>query len=313
MPGVGSIERGIRDRKSPPGVRIARLAERQHGVVAHRQLVELGLDRSAVGRWASAGHLIQVHVGVYAVGHGRLSRNARWMAAVLACGSGALLSHSSAAALWGIRVTAGSLIDVSATRSRHRRPGITLHRPRRLHAEDRATRNGIPVTSIARTLLDLAAVVRPRQLARAIDEADRLGVLDVRATERSISRTNGHRGRGLLRRALLVNRGPQAVTRSELERRFLSLCREAGLPRPQVNIAIEGVEVDVAWPARRLVVELDGYEFHRTRARFEEDRSRDGELLVAGYRVLRITHRRLESDAPGVVAAVRRLLADGGR
>lgn len=309
MPGVGSVEHGGRDRKSPPGVGVARLATAQHGVIAHRQLVELGLGRSAVGRWVAAGHLIPVHMGVYAVGHRRLSRKGRWMAAVLACGTGALLSHASAATLWGTPVTSGSGIDVSAARSRHRRPGITVHRPRSLHEDDRAMRNGIPVTSMARTLLDLAAVVRARQLARVIDEADRLDLLDVRAIERLADRSNGHRGLGLLRQALRANRGPRAVTRSELERRFLSLCRDAGLPRPQTNIAIEGIEVDAAWPGRRLVVELDGYEFHRTRARFEDDRSRDGELQVAGYRVVRITHRRLELDAAGVARVVRRLLA----
>jgi very-short-patch-repair endonuclease len=293
-------------------MKVAMLAERQHGVVAYRQLLELGIGRGAIHRRVRAGVLHPVHRGVYCVGHRRIPVRGRWMAAVLACGPTALLSHGSAALLWGLLMTSGSRIDVmTARRTRHNRSGIALHRTRRLHPDDRSSRDGIPVTSVARTLLDLAPRLPSRRLARAIDQADRLAMFDMRAAESLLRRSGGHPGRGPLERALRGYRTP-AATRSELERRFLSLCQEAGLPRPQANVAVEGVEVDIAWPDRRLVVELDGYEFHRTRARFEQDRSRDGDLLIAGYRVLRITHRRLESDAPGVVATVRRLLASGG-
>jgi hypothetical protein len=177
-----------------------------------------------------------------------------------------------------------------------------------LHREDRAVREGIPVTSVSRTLLDLAPVVQPRQLRRAIDEAEQLGLFDSRTVERLIRRSHGHHGLRALQGALREYRGPPPPTRSELERRFLTVCGDAGLPPPQVNIFVAGWEVDVAWPARRLVVELDGYAFHRSRSSFEKDRERDTALQLAGYRVLRITHRRLDQKPAHVVNAVRSLL-----
>lgn len=289
------------------------LAERQHGVVSYGQLLELGLGRGVIHRRVGAGLLHPVHRGVYCVGHRRIPVRGRWMAAVLACGPTALLSHGSAALLWGLLMTSGARIDVmTARRTRHNRRGIALHRTRRLHPDDRSLTDGIPVTSVARTLLDLAPRLPVRRLARAIDQADRRELLDLRAVEGLLRRSRGHHGRRPLLRALRGYRTPP-VTRSELERRFADLCRSAGLPGPQTNVVIEGVEVDAAWLAQRLVVELDGYEYHRTRARFEGDRARDADLLVAGYRVLRITQRRLESDAVGVMTTVRRLLAAGDR
>jgi hypothetical protein len=279
-------------------------------VVAHRQLVELGIGRGGIERGVTAGRLHRLHIGVYAVGHRRLSRNGRWMAAVLACGPDAMLSHRSAAALWGILVTGGGAIDVTtATRSRHNRAGIAHHRPRRLHGEDRAATEGIPVTSVSRTLLDLGQVVQPRQMRRAIDEAERRRRFDLGAVERLIGRSHGHHGLRLLQFVLGDYRGPPARTRSELERLFLDLCDDAGLPRPQANVLIAGWEVDMAWPEQRLVVELDGYEFHRVRARFEEDRERDAALQLAGYRVLRITERRIDREPAWVARAVRALLS----
>lgn len=231
------------------------------------------------------------------------------MAAVLACGPTALLSHGSAAALWGILFMSGSAVDVvTAHRTRHNRAGIALHRPRRLHPEDCASHDGIPVTSIARTLLDLAEVVHRRQLRRALDESERLGKFDLRAVERLIGRSKGHRGLGRLKATVRDYRGPSPITRSELERRFLDLCRAAGLPRPQTNIMVAEFEVDVVWPDHRLVVELDGHAYHHTRAAFEGDRRRDAELQAAGYRVLRITHRRVEDEPRDVVNLVCSLL-----
>jgi Protein of unknown function (DUF559) len=287
---------------------IAAVAASQHGVIARRQLSALGYSAKAIDGKIARGHLHSVHLGVYAVGHPRLVGPGRWMAAVLACGPGALISHLSAAALWGLLKALGSLIDVTAPRSREGRPGIALHRPRRLHAADRAMVDGIPVTSVARTLLDLAAT-RPLLLERAFEAADRLDLLDLRAIEHVLERSRGCPGRPALAALLTDHRGPAPVTRSELERRFLDVRRDAGLPRPSTNLFVAGHEVDAVWPDHRLAVELDSHEFHRTRAAFERDRVRDASLQLAGYRVLRVTHRRLETEPQAIVDTVRELLA----
>jgi very-short-patch-repair endonuclease len=230
------------------------------------------------------------------------------MAAVLACGEGALLSHRDAATLWRLLPTSSSNIHVAVPgRSRVGPPGILLHLPRRSAAEDRSIEDGIPVTSVARTLLDLAEVAPRRHLERALEQAERLELFDLRAVERLIDRSHGHHGLRALNASLRDYR-ETPLTRSELERAFLELCEEAGLPRPQVNICIAGMEVDMVWPEHRLVVELDGHDFHRTRIAFERDRARDAILQVAGYRVLRITYRRLVRAPEGVVHAVRSLL-----
>ncbi|MGH2979609.1 MAG: endonuclease domain-containing protein [Solirubrobacterales bacterium] len=230
------------------------------------------------------------------------------MAVVLACGDGALLSHRDAASLWGILATSAAGVDVTAPgRSRSGQAGIALHLPRRVHFEDRAVEQGIPVTSVARTLLDLAEVVRARQLARAVEQAERLELFDLHAVQRLIDRSHGRRGLRRLNRALRDYR-PLPFTRSELERRFLEQCHDAGPPQPSANMFIAGGEVDVVWPPQRLVVELDGYEFHRTRRSFEEDRLRDARLQRAGDRVLRITHRQLTGQPEETIATVRALL-----
>ena len=229
------------------------------------------------------------------------------MAAVLACGGAALLSHRSAARLWGLLNTSTYTTEVTTGRSPEGHPGIGLHRSRRIHVEDRAVRNGIPVTSVARTLLDLAEVVPRRRLDRALEQSERLGLFDLRVVERLMRRSRGRHGLRPLKAALRDYRLP-AFTRSELERRFLDLCDRAGLPRPAANMFLAGQEVDMVWSAQRLVVELDGHDSHGTRAAFERDRVRDTMLQLAGYRVLRVTDRRLEAEPAQVVGAVRRLL-----
>jgi hypothetical protein len=229
------------------------------------------------------------------------------MAAVLACGDGALLSHQSAGALWELRPSAGTLVDVTAPRSRNAERGIRVHRVRTLDPENRTVRDGIPVTAIPRTLLDLAEAISPTQLQRAFEEADRLGLLDVRAIELLRSRSRGRRGLKPLAALLEEHRGPAPMTRSELERRFLNLCREAGLPLPAVNATVAGMEVDMLWPRGKLVVELDGHAFHSTRAAFERDRVRDGALQQTGHRVLRLTDRRL-AEPEAVAKTVQSLL-----
>lgn len=232
------------------------------------------------------------------------------MAAVLACGPDAVLSHRSAAALWRLRPTSRAAADVSVPgRTRHGRPGITLHRVRHLHADDRTHRHAIPVTSVARTLLDLAEVLRPRDLQSAFEEADRLRLLDVRAVENVCRRMKGRRGLRPLSALVDEHRGPPPPTRSKLERRFLAVVLEAGLPLPKVNSVIEGLEVDALWPDQRLVVELDSRAYHLSRAAFERDRIRDATLQLAGYRVLRVTHARLEREPNAITETVRSLLA----
>jgi hypothetical protein len=287
---------------------IAEKAAQQHGVVAYEQLMALGFGRRAVQHRVTAGRLHPLYIGVFSVGHSVLSAHGRRMAAVLACGAGALLSHLSAAAHEGLVHTDRSAIDITVPgRSRKGRPGIDLHLVRRLHPDDRTVVQGIPTTSIARTLLDIAAT-RPRLLERAFEAAERLQLLDLRAIHELLDRSHGCRGRPALA-ALTDRRELPPATRSELERDFLRLCDDAGLPLPLVNVIVEGFEVDAAWPNRRLVVELDSREFHLTRAAFERDRVRDAKLQLAGYRVLRVTHRRLHTESSAIVDTVRRLLS----
>jgi hypothetical protein len=286
---------------------IATLAGRQHGVVARQQLEALGFTVTAIKHRVACGRLHPLHRGVYAVGHASLAPRGWQLAAVLACGAGAMLSHRSAAALWGLLPTARRLVDVSSGRSRRGARGIALHRVRRLDPADRAEHDGIPVTSVARTLLDLAEVVPPRLLERAFEEAERLSLLDRTAIVATCDRGVGRRGVTALRALVTAHRPPAALVRSELERRFVELCRDADLPFPAMNVVVAGLEVDAVWPDQRLVVELDGHAFHRTAAAFERDRERDATLALAGFRVVRITYRRLHSE-PATVAGIVRAL-----
>lgn len=270
---------------------IARLAARQHGVVARRQLVALGLGARAIDRRIARGRLHPLHRGVYAVGHRVVSQRGRWMAAVLATGEGAVLSHRSAAALWDIRPSEGR-IELTAPWARRARQGLLLHRAV-LPADEVTTHEGIPTTTPARTLLDLAAVVDGHALQRALNEAE---VRRLSGPHALLIRHPTKRGTAALR-AL----APQPHTRSDLEARFATFLSDRRFPTPLTNTLIEGIEVDAAWPDRRLIVELDSYEFHRTRQAFENDRRRDRRLTAAGWRVMRVTWRDL--DEPGRLAA----------
>ena len=212
--------------------------------------------------------------------------------AVLACGPRAVLSHRSAAAHWGLLATQQSAIDVTAPRSRDGVPGIRLHRSRSLEGRDTTTHEGIPVTTIARTLLDLAATTRSDRLERALAQAERLQLYDHRAITDVLTRNNGHRGTGALARATAAE---PKLTRSELEAKFLALARAAGLVEPAVNTSVAALdhkpcEVDFYFPAHHLVVETDGWETHGTKAAFKSDRRKDAALTAAGYRVMRFTY-----------------------
>jgi len=298
--------------RTPPDLRLAALADEQHCVIEYGQLRRLGLGRGAIEHRSRAGRLHRLHRGVYAVGRKTVTREGNWLAAVLACGPHAFLSHRSAAALWGLLRDLRAAIDVTVPGPRRQGSGdIIVHNVRRLHPDDRRRRANIPVTSVARTLLDLAEAVSPRLLAHAIDEAERLGLFDLRAIDALCERNSGRHGLGPLREAIHRYRPTAPVINSDLERRFVEICDAAGLPRPAMNLFVAGYEVDAAWHEHRLVVEVDGYEYHRTRAAFEADRVRDAALQREGFRVLRVTDRRLRDDRAGVAADLRALLETG--
>lgn len=284
----------IRNDFRPParGQLIARLAGRQHGVVARTQLGVLGLDRSAIRRRVAAGSLHPLHDGrVYAVGLDPLSVPGQYLAAVMACGSGAVLSHRAAAGLWGLRPNSRWL-EVTATRGTAGVPGIRVHSTRMLAPQDSTVLDGIPVTSVARTLLDLSAVVNEPDLATAIDRAERSRIFDLTAVVEVLDRANGRRGARALRRAIAAYE--PSTQKSVLERRFKALLETApDIQTPSFNAAVEGEqaihEVDAFWPDRQLAVQLDGFEFHRTRRDRERDATSDADLELAGRRVMRLT------------------------
>lgn len=288
------IPSGKRSKYLPPerGQAIARLAARQHGVIARRQLQRIGLDHNAIRRRVQAGTLHPLHRGwVYAVGRNPLSTAGRYLAAAMACGSEAALSHRSAADLWGIRPTA-TWLEVTVPRVCRAIPGIQVHRSRTLEPRDVTVREGIPVTSLARTLLDLSAVVIPSDIEVAIDRAERLGILDLDAVLDVLERANGRKGAGVLRLAIAAYE--PSSQKSKLEREFRKLLATApDIRTPFFNALVHGEsrthEVDAYWEAERLVVQTDGFEFHRTRRDRERDAASDADLELAGYRVMRLT------------------------
>ena len=275
----------------------------------------MGVARGSVNYRLIAGHLHRVHRRVYAVGHSRLTRNGRFMAAVLACGPGAVVSHRSAAALLDLRPTSAPTVDITAAfRTIRSRPGIHAHTGALLD-RDTVEVQDVPCTSTARTLLDLAGVLDPRSLQRALERAETLRTLDLDAINDLLERSNGHHGARKLDHALARYR-PDIQTRSELEAVFLDLCTKHSLPSPVVNgrvqVGAEGFEVDFHWPGHRLVVEVDGFEHHGTRTAFEQDRARDQLLTSAGYRVVRFTWRQVRDDPGGVAGVVRAIVVSSG-
>jgi hypothetical protein len=274
------------------GQAIAELAGSQHGVIGRAQLRELGVDRSAVRRRVRAGTLHALHGGrVYATGLAPLSVRGRYLGGVIACGKGAALSHRSAADLWGIRPNA-TRVEVSVPQGGGGAPGVQVHRTRMLDPRDFTTKDGIPVTTLARTLLDLSAVVRAHELAAAIDRAERLRIFDLSAVVDVLDRANGRKGAKALRRAIAAYE--PSTQKSKLERRFKELLKTTpDMPTPTFNAAVEGEqathEVDAFWPAEKLAIQLDGFEFHRTRRDRERDADSDADLELAGLRVMRLT------------------------
>lgn len=282
--------------------RVGGTARRQHGIVTTRQLVDAGLSRAAISKRVRSGRLYRIHQGVYSVGHDGLSERARWMAAVLALGPGAVLSHGAAAVLWGLLKPLEGPIDVSVPNrsGRNRRRGIRLHRHPDLVEWATLSTNGlqtrpqrlvtmrdrIPVTTVARTLVDIRATLPPRLVRRAIRQAEflRLGLGEIK-TDR---------------------------TRSELERYFLRLCQRYGLPRPEVNVLIGGMTVDFLWREASLVVETDSYATHGGTIAFEDDRERDLRLRRLGYAVHHFSEQQVELEQAAVAADVSAALRGAG-
>jgi very-short-patch-repair endonuclease/predicted transcriptional regulator of viral defense system len=298
-------DQGVRSSSPRTDRALAELAARQHGVVSLAQLEAVGLGARGAQQRATRGRLHRIHLGVYAVGHAVLGADGRRMAAVLACGPEAVLSHRSAAAAWGLRPSDRARHEVSTPqRGRRSLPGIEVHGVRTLAHDDVTELRGIPMTTVARTLVDLAAVLPTPALERALREAEVLRVLDARAV---LAAARNRRGTARLRRVLAEpDPGP---TRSALEERFLALCRRRGLPPPRLNVLVGRLEVDALWPAERLIVELDGAAVHATRRAFDADRRRDAALVAAGYAVLRLTWLRVVYEADVVADEVRRALA----
>ncbi len=288
---------------APPDVVVARTATRRHGAVTSAQLADAGLDRGAVRRRVAAGRLHRKYRGVYAVGHAALSQHGRWTAAVLAAGPGAALSHLSAAALWGIWRRAPAGIDVIGRRRRVG-PSVRVHECRALDRRDVAKRDGIPVTTVARTLVDLADLLTSYQLANVIHEAAFHKRVDAAATRDAMTRANGRRRLGVLKKALALHEAGSAGTRSALEDRLLALLNANDLPEPLVNVRIDNIEVDCHWPSARLCVETDGDGHTRPRTQ-SEDRARDEHLRAAGYKVIRVTEDDIEHRPRAILATLR--------
>jgi very-short-patch-repair endonuclease len=261
-----------------PGPQIAKIAGRQHGVITVAQLRQAGLGEAAVRRQVAAGRLHRLHRGVYAVGHRSLSWRGRWLAAVLAAGDGAVLSHSSAAALWEfLRPISGPVhVTIGVAVHRQSRPGLVIHRSRTLSRRDVTRRHGIAVTNPARTIEDIRREVAPYLFRRALRQAE-LG---------------GHR---------VPHLGTTKRTRSDLELLFLALCEEHDLPRPEVNVMVGTHRVDFLWREHRLAVETDSWEYHRGSVAFADDHARDLALHAEGFKVRRYTGEQLEG-APRAVA-----------
>ena len=288
---------------------LAEMAARQYGIVSIRQLLgPLGYSQGAVTRAVAARRLHRIHRGVFAVGHTSISLRGNCLAAVLTCGPDALLSHSSAAWLWEISNRSPAPFHVTGPIRRRPRHPIRVHHSEILAPEDRALVDGIPVTALPRTLLDLAASVPRFRLERALALAENIGIFDFGAIESLLARAGGHQGIRSLRRAIAIHR-PLDVVHSDFERRFLAAVREAGLPRPSANFNFAGYELDMYWAPERFAVELDVYETHGTRAAFEEDRLRQEELKLIGVEMMRVTEPRFERESEQVIERVRRFLA----
>jgi very-short-patch-repair endonuclease len=275
-----------------------RLARRQHGVISRRQLLALGFGPQAIKHRVKSGRLHPRWRGVYAVGRPELTRRGTWMAAVLACGERAALSHSSAAALWQIRPLDDRIEVTLRGSGARRRPGIVVHRAER----DVVRLDAIPVTTPACTLVDLATQLADDDLEAAVNAADKRDLIDPEALRRELEPLAGRHGVARLR--ALLDRRTFTLTDSSLERRFLPIARAVGLPRPETGLHLNGYKVDFYWPHLGLVVETDGLRYHRTPAQQARDRVRDQAHAAAGLTPLRFTRAQVRFDPAHVRATL---------
>jgi len=314
------------DRESDPAIpgrirgpqvdeAIGALAARQHGVVSRRQLLDARIASSTIDDRVATGRLVLLHRGVYAVGHRHLRIEGFWLAAVLAAGDRAALSHRDAAALHGLRPSNRPRVEVSTPAERKPTAKIHVHGRRVLDAQDVTTVSGIPVTTVDRTLVDIGEVLGHQQLTKVLGEAERQCTLDVKGIEEAIGRLRGRRGPSIakLRAALaeLEHHGAQ-LTRSRLEDRFLPLLDAYDLPRPATNAYAEGYECDAVWHRHKLVIELDGWDAHKTRRAFQDDRTKANRLTNAGWTVLRFTHADVVRRPRETAAAIAVQLSRAG-
>jgi len=290
---------------------IAALAERQFGVVGRGQLVDLGIGRRAIVRRLDAGRLHVLHPGVYAVGHRVLSIRAHWMAAALFGGPSAVLSHRSAAALWGFRNYSGAHIDITSP-SKSRSQGSIHRHCARLPADEITSHEGIPVTTVPRTVFDLATASTPQVLESCLRQCEFLRLYDPLSLWDLMERYPRHRGNRATRIALARLEEAPGEVEEGLEEQFLSFLDAHRLLRPNLNawLEVQGhrYKLDCLWPAQLLIAELDSWQAHGTRSSFQSDKSRDRRLLRAGYRTIRVTHQMLDHEAELLAADLRALL-----
>jgi very-short-patch-repair endonuclease len=291
---------------------MAELADRQHGVVSRVQLLGLGCGRRWIQLRIDTGRLHPIHLGVYAVGHRAITREGRWMAAVLASGPNAVLSHWSAAALWSVRPNSRASIDVTV--SHRSRSSNLIHRHvSRVPPDERGAKGGIPVTSVPRTIFDLAATEDADAVISMLREAEFHNLWDRLSLWHLLERYPGKRGSRKVRLAIeRLREEPSGRKRSKLEERFAPFLRRHSLPLPRFNDSIllgtKRYQVDCHWSGTGQIVELDGWEGHRTKSAFREDRARDRILRVAGYAVTRLTWNQLDDEPEAIAADLRALL-----
>ncbi len=285
-----------------------RLARQQQGAIHGEQLLDLGLSRAAVRARVARGRLVPVFWQVYVAGDPDLMPLSRASAALLSIGATATLSHRCAAMLWGLSEGRPDPIDVTVIEHQPRpRPGVRIHRIKRLHPADIAQREGLRVTSVARTLIDFATQATSSELADAFGDARARRLLTERALRVALTRAPKSHGGAAIVRRLLIDGG--TYDRSRAERALRRLLREAGLPQPRVNERVGGATADFLWPVQRLIVEVDGYGTHGNRHAFEADRKRDQVHIAAGYVVIRVTWRQLRDEPLAVVARIAQPLA----
>jgi very-short-patch-repair endonuclease len=295
----------------PPDRRIGEIVRLQRGLVSRSQLAAAGIQPGAIEWRLEKGRLYPVHRGVYSFGFSKLAPLGRETAALLAVGGDAVLSHHSAASVWGLCPDRGDEepVDVlTGARQVRRRSGVITHRTNRLEPREVSVCQGLSVTSPARTLRDIAGTVSMRELERAVDEALVRRIVRLQQLRDAVAQDKGRVG-GPLLAALLEHRGKPTITRSQAEERMLELIRAADFPPHETNARVNGYEVDFLWRPQRVIVEIDGYVYHSTRSAFERDRAKDAALAAAGFLVVRITWLQMERQPYVVVARLAQALA----